>query len=50
MLSVRLRTKWFWVESSCINVGIMTFDGRQSLKRVRGAWDSIAIEPEADIV
>ena len=21
-----------------INVGIMTFDGRQNLKRVRGAW------------
>ena len=31
-----------------INVGIMTSDGRQSLKRVRGAWASIAIEPEAD--
>ena len=28
----------------------MTSDGRQSLKRVRGAWDAIAIEPEADIV
>ena len=26
----------------------MTSDGRQSLKRVRGAWASIAIEPEAD--
>ena len=33
-----------------INVGIMTSDGRQSLKRVRGTWDYIAIEPEADIV
>ena len=33
-----------------INAGIMTSDGRQSLKRVRGAWDAIAIEPEADIV
>ena len=31
-----------------INVGILTFDGRQNLKRVRGAWASIAIEPEAD--
>ena len=31
-----------------INVGIMTSDGRQSLKRVRGAWASIAVEPEAD--
>ena len=31
-----------------INVGIMTSDGRQSLKRVRGAWASIAIKPEAD--
>ena len=31
-----------------INVRIMTSDGRQSLKRVRGAWASIAIEPEAD--
>ena len=31
-----------------INVGIMTSDGRQSLKRVRGAWASVAIEPEAD--
>ena len=26
----------------------MTSDGRQSLKRVRGAWASVAIEPEAD--
>ena len=33
-----------------INSGIMTSDGRQSLKRVTGAWDSIAIEPEAYIV
>ena len=31
-------------------VGILTSDGRQSLKRVGGTWPLIAIEPEAGAV